>query len=416
MKVACVGNMNNNFFALARHLRDRGVDAHVLLLDIEMSHFHPAADSYDLSYQSYTHLMNWGAPFAFGAASPQKLRDDLAEYDVLIASGTAPAFIHRAGRTVDVFMPFGSDLIDYPFLRIVHPRYQLSYTRFTRAQRAGIENSRWVHLDLSNSDFEGCYQRLHCKGKRLTAGLPIVYTPIYSPHAIANYYDRTHWFHEFKRIRDSHDLVVFHHGRHHWKTTVEDISRKANDNLIRGFASFVRSNPDFRAALVTLEYGRDVVASKALIAELGIASNVFWFPQMARKDLMVGLNLSDIGTGEFHRSWFSFGTMYETLAMAKPFLHYRNDELYRDFYPEMYPLMNARTDHEIAAQLQDFRNRPEHFRELGERGRQWFEKFVIGDVLDAYMRIIESGRNDVGARAATSSGARLSPVLPSSSS
>ncbi len=389
MKVACIGNMNNNAFALARYLRDRGVDADVLLLDIEMSHFHPASDSYDLSYQSFTRAVGWGAPFGFLGKSRRAVADDLKRYDFLIVSGSAPAFIHRAGRTADVFMPFGDDLIEYPFPRLVHPKYQYAYLRFARAQRAGIETSRYLHLDLTNGDIEKHYNRLDFKGTRLTVGVPMVYTPIHNPEAIVKYYDRTHWYHEFKCIRDRHDLMVFHHGRHHWRTTISDISKKANDKLIRGFAAFVRHNPGVRSCLVTVEYGRDVLASKALVAELGIEKNVFWFPQMARKDLMVGLSLADIGTGEFHRSWFSFGTMYENLAMARPFMHYRDDSLYRSSYAELYPLINVHSDADISAALEDYLARPDDYRALGEAGRRWLQKYVIEDVVDSYIRLIE---------------------------
>ena len=39
--------MNNGNFALTRYLRDEGVDAHLLLFDKKLEHFHPSRDTYD---------------------------------------------------------------------------------------------------------------------------------------------------------------------------------------------------------------------------------------------------------------------------------------------------------------------------------------------------------------------------------
>ena len=44
LKIACVGNMNNNMFAITRHLRFLNYDAK-LVLSNEEQHFMPDADS-----------------------------------------------------------------------------------------------------------------------------------------------------------------------------------------------------------------------------------------------------------------------------------------------------------------------------------------------------------------------------------
>ena len=49
IKIACIGNMNNNMFCLVRYLRDKGYDAHLFLVD-EFDHFLPGSDSYNLEY------------------------------------------------------------------------------------------------------------------------------------------------------------------------------------------------------------------------------------------------------------------------------------------------------------------------------------------------------------------------------
>ena len=65
MKIALLGNMNNNHFAIARYLRDQGFDAHVLLFDDEYNHFLPSCDTYSLDYMSFCHQLSWGSQQRF---------------------------------------------------------------------------------------------------------------------------------------------------------------------------------------------------------------------------------------------------------------------------------------------------------------------------------------------------------------
>jgi nitric oxide reductase large subunit len=137
-----------------------------------------------------------------------------------------------------------------------------------------------------------------------------------------------------------------------------------------------------------IEYGPDVNNSKALVASLNIRKNVRWFPMMSRKDIMTGLSLCDIGTGDFHMGSIYGGVNYEVLAMAKPFLHFRNDNYYKDYGHELYPLMNAKTADDITSALVDYKKRPDFFKEMGEQGRKWLQKYAIDMPLDRYLSII----------------------------
>ena len=60
MKIAIIGNMNNNGFALMRYFRDLGADAHLLLYANDsidtLSHFKPEDDAWDYSkWAPYVH-------------------------------------------------------------------------------------------------------------------------------------------------------------------------------------------------------------------------------------------------------------------------------------------------------------------------------------------------------------------------
>ena len=115
MRVACIGNMNNNMFSLVRYLRDRGIDAELVLLDCEQAHFHPSCDAYDLDYQAYTTSVDWGRRKRFDKVSGDRVRDLLGRYDYLAGCHTVPALAHKAGRKLDLFFPFGTDVYEMPF-------------------------------------------------------------------------------------------------------------------------------------------------------------------------------------------------------------------------------------------------------------------------------------------------------------
>jgi glycosyltransferase involved in cell wall biosynthesis len=398
VRVALIGNMNNNFFAVCRYLRDRGVDAHLLLFDHETAHFGPAHDTFDLGYRAFTRQLGWGSNYLTVHASV--VADDLAEFDFLIGCGPAPAFAWRAGRVLDLFIPYDSDIALLPFPRLVNPRIQAAYLAQCVAQRRGIRAAPVLAMDMTNDALEAFYKRLHYPGRRLRRGIPMLYTAEYGPDTIARYYDRTHWYHEFAAIRSRHDLVVFHHARHFWTSGPDPLGEyKANDILIRGLARFRETHPDVRACIVTLEYGPDASATRQLAEELGVAGDVYWFPLMSRKDLMVGLSLADMGCGEFGRSCLSCGTVYETLAMAKPLLHHREDALYQADYPELYPMLNVRTAGDVADAFASWAADPAGAAKMGRQGRDWLQRFAIEAPLAEYMALIRGAAERRAGRA-----------------
>jgi hypothetical protein len=400
MKLGCFCNMNNCFFSIVRYLRDKNIDAELCLLNNELPHFHPSVDTYDLSYQNYTKSLSWGNYLNFNKSTHKEIEESIKPYDFIIACGSVPAYLNAVGRTIDLFVPYGTDIFEYPFFKIVNPKYQMSYLRFSKFQKRGIRTSKSVTIDMTNNYFENIITKLQLLGKRYFFGIPMIYIPIYNPDKISYYYNRSQWYKEFEFIRNNNDIVVFHQTRHLWKNFSSVVSKgkkrifdaidyKANDTLIRGFASFVRKQKKKRSCLVMFEYGKDLLDSKKLVTELGIDQNVKWFPLTSRKEIMIGLSLSDFGSGEFGNSWLSCGTVYETLAMAKPLLHYREDLLYKNQYPELYPMINCQKPEHVTAALEDYCDNKQKYETIGEKGRQWFTTYAIEYPLQEYMKIFQ---------------------------
>lgn len=390
MKVGFLGNMNNNHFAMARLLRDHGISADVLLFPGEASHFQPAADTYDLEYMSFCRTVEWADPYRWGRVRPDDIASDLSAYNVLVGCGFAPAFCDRAGRALDIFVPYGRDLADFTRFQLASPNRVVALSRAVRAQRRGIRRSRVFQMDYTNELYESLWEKYKGRSERWWFGPPMVHPGTYTPGNVAASEGRTHWSAEFAALRDRSDLLLLYHARHVWGGSSSDPNQKGTDSLLRGLAQFRSRNPKTRISLATVEYGQDVLKSRRLIRDLGLEDSVQWFPQMYRKDLMVGLRHADIVCAEFQHSWLSSGVIYEALAMGVPLLGYRNDDLYTKQYPELYPILNARTADEVCARLESYVSDRDRYLQAAAEGREWYLQFVVGAAVTHYLEYIES--------------------------
>lgn len=387
MRVLFVCNMNNHFFSVVRHLRDVGIEAHLLRLKGEPLHFHPSYDTFDLSYQAYTKAAPWGEPSLYSAVAPADIRRFLTRFPFIVGCGPTPAFMEAAGMRLDMFIPHGSDLAEMPFFRPSSPTRGAvsSVVRFPMAQRRGIRHARF-NGGAYTPQFEETFAQIGAEGKREAFPIPPVYANDFNADRIDAFYGRSNWYEDFRKIRESNDVIVFHHSRHIWKSRATPISKKGNDKLIRGFAKAVAAHPDVRFGLVMLEYGPDVEPSMQLIRELGIEKNVHSFPLMARRELFVGISLADIVCGEFAISWNFGGTIIEGIAMAKPLLHYRDDSMYPE--EERFPVMNVNTDEDIFRALSDYVVRPKHYQAMGREAHAWFKSYIVDRSMREFERVL----------------------------
>lgn len=396
MRVGIIGNMNNNGFALMRYFRDLGVDAHLLLFSDDgtgsCAHFAPEHDSWTMDrWWPYIHRLpvenGFGALIPTPAAlslplTSRRLRRLFADFDQLIGSGLAPAILERCDRPLDVFFPYGIgiEFVDLPpFPQGVHhpslpKRWAYRYVR--RKQIDGIRHARLcfnTELSLTRETFERI-------GKKF---LPLAIPMVYNGEAVSGDVLPA----ELRTLRarmEGFDLTVMHHARLMWvnpggfsDTEWEAHSNKHNDWLLHGFAQFRRVAPDVRAALVILEYGPDVEATRRLVRDLDIAEQVIWLPKMPRKHLMQVLRWCDVGVGEFYSAdgVICGGTGWEVLASGKPLLqrlNFSEAEFRRQFGHPPPPLLNARSPEEIARHLHDMATDPDRRATLGKAAREWF--------------------------------------------
>jgi hypothetical protein len=142
-----------------------------------------------------------------------------------------------------------------------------------------------------------------------------------------------------------------------------------------------------------LEYGYDLHHSKQLILELGIEEHVIWLPKMFRKEIMYLVSKVDVCSGEFGRSYLTFGTIVEAMTMRKPVIHYRDDSLYQNAYSSLYPLLNAKEPHEIAKVIEFAVSNPGKIKKMGEEASEWIKSNFIKKPLSRLQHLIENSSN-----------------------
>ncbi len=384
MKIACIANMNNNMFCLVRYLRDAGHDAHLFLVD-EFEHFLPGADAYNDDYKLYTHRLDW-YDIGYWRITAEKINKDLEGFEFVIGSDLVPAFLDKAKRVTDIFIPHGGDIFVhafYKFKKFPPERWEIGAKARSWAQRRGIKNAKYILFEYTNEDIEWYLDRIKIKGKRFVSNAIYLYLPQYTQKN----FEAQPIYKKTKEIRDKYDFIVFHQCRHVWRPIREEFQYKGNDILFKAYAKFIEKNPTTKALLVLFEYGWDFKESKEMIRELGIEDRVLWLPIMLRKEIMVWLNIADICVGELGRSFLAYGSVYEDLALKKPFIGFRRDELYLNYYKTLYPMISTNQVDVVAEAFSDFVKDPNKYRIMGEQSHEWMLEYAskkpINHVLDA---------------------------------
>lgn len=384
LKVALINNMNNNFFALMRFLRDRGVDAHLFQIDELDGHFLPECDSFDSTqYLPYVHTIAnisfrdfFKLPFSYQLRKRLKtFKDRLVNFDIVIGCGGL-AILEWAGIKIDIFIPYGGDLYQSPFMFEYsikkHFPYSFLMRRYIKLQRQAIAKTRSI-IAFASVDRHLYNALIQLEEAWIDWPIPMVY-----PLPDVNTGKWT--------FLKEHDFILFSHTRHGWKTALD---YKGNDKAIRAFAKFIKEQKVFKKPVMVLfEYGPDFTASKKLIQSLGIAAHVYWMPTMQRKYIYEGLKYASLVFDYFHDEVVSFGGVtFESFCCSKPVIG--NSVLKDVSAPHSVPLIHAYTEEDILNVLFDYTKQPEKYQAQGFLSRFWFDQNVGKGLVDKYIALIE---------------------------
>ena len=423
MKIALIGNMNNNNFAIMRYFRDLGVDAYLLLYKGDgsrtLSQFRPENDTWELDkwapyiiqtevgnapfsvlgnperlifpYQPWCYI-KYLIKFIIGRTdirilppSPNDLLKAFAGFDRYIGSGLAPAILNRIGITLDIFYPYSTGiefLGNKEFLNEINCGKYLTSEMLKRievAQRNGVRKAS-ICLNAEMSLTRETFRTNHIDFR------PLAVPMIYNRGKYRNDNFLPMHLITLKKELAGFDFNVIMHSRQRWvKPARYSLAEwkslsKNNDWLLRAYAAFLTARPSSNCQLILLEYGPDSECTKKLCAELRIERSVKWLPQMPRRDLMQIIACCDVGVGEFQTDhgiiWG--GTGWEILASGKPLLQrYNFDEgefetVFGYPPPPMLPVYEADS---ILPHLIDMADHPEKREAIGQAASDWFDRY-----------------------------------------
>lgn len=392
MKIAIVGNMNNNFFAFARYLRDCGLDVMLFVTPRLPEHFQPQCDTdEDVS------ILDWIKPFPvdftrFGLLFPnEKVRQLFCKMDLIVAEGLAMAYLQRAGITVDVFVPYGSDLYFSPFweaevqangIRKSLFRLPLYFVRSYWQKRA-IRNARVICTNLSHTLYKKAIDKMEVLA--LNVGFPMLYI------------NRITKQDNYLKELEEYDFIVSNHSRHIWTSNPDCLcdfnlygGNKRNDRLFRAFASFLKTTKFCNPLLITFEYGCDVEQSKKLACSLGIEDRVKWFPKSERRFILKVIASANLGVDQLREGISGIGgTGYELMASGVPLLTHTNGALKDNKHPFYNaPIIDVLTEEDLLKIFHDYEKFPEKYIEIGKKSKEWFDNHLGKNLAKKYALLL----------------------------
>jgi hypothetical protein len=414
MKIALLGNMNNNNFSLLRYLRDFGMDAHLLLYKSDgtgySDHFAVESDTFEIEkWKPYIHQTNisdnivcaFNFPLSWLLSlrlyirsifnkqlqyifpvSKKYLKNLLKNYTHLIGSGITPAMLNRINKKLTIFFPHSIGVEYYNSFvinSIVNQKNFLAkffFKTLKRQQKIGIQNSKFI-INMERSLTEIALKEIGVKSEP-------IFLPLYIKNSFPKILNNKEIDYVDEALQKSFFSIISH-ARLLWKkpsnySDNEWIGQnKNNDRLVRAFARLKTRRIELKPLLFLFKYGKDVQPTEELIKELGIDNDVIFLPKMNRKFIYNIISKVDAGVGEFYDiKNLMFGyTAVEIMAMGKPLIQafdYSEDEFEDSFGTTLPPILPAKTEDEIFNQLLFLSNSNNEKIKLGKLSKIWFDK------------------------------------------
>ncbi len=398
MKIALIGNMNNNNFSIMRYLRDLGEDAHLFLWANDgvgtLAHFNPEFDCQNINkWRPYIHQTKLVNGYNSLLPNPRKLKlapsikyikELFSEFNFFIGSGLSPAILQRANIKLDIFSPYGSGIefvglgINRTMLRDPFSIRKVVFKFVRERQIIAIKKARYC-LNSEIGITAETFKEINCEF------LPIQSPIVYNRENIIDYTPSLN-LSDFINAREVNDLVVFSHASHMWikKDNYSQFewsrASKHNDWLVIGFSQFIKTNRFKKAKLVLIDYGNDAHHTRKLCVDLGIDKHVLWLSKLPRKDIMFVLSKCDLGVGEFAVSPGSIwgGTGWEVLASGKPLLqtfNFTTNQFQSIFGHEPPAILDVKCSEDVTNYLLDWCDNKSKYTEIGENGKKWFNNY-----------------------------------------
>lgn len=387
MKVAFYGNVCNNYYTLAKALRNHlNIDAHLYLnhkVDIQNL---PESDDPELknNYPDWIHYGRQWDPVPFFKKLDRTFIRELNKYDVVFVSEFG-VMLAPYLRAKTLFYVTGADLTQLPFPGKFSHKFKnfidrLKWEYFAFHQRRGIKSCTKI-LTQPFFPFANALKELNVKDEKISK----CYFPLLmDTNVITANENALNEIDPFnKKLLEPFKFIILHPSRINLDTSkgaIDSGQWKGNDNLLRGLAVFIKKYDvhNICVAMPDRIFSPDIPKAKEIIQELGIQDNIVWLkpsvPQgFSRNELMNFYSISHIVADEFATGWFG-SIVVEGMACKKPSFCYVDEEVMKQLYP-WHPIISVKKPEDIAEQIAAFYFDEGKRISHGELSREWAIQF-----------------------------------------
>lgn len=387
MKLAFYGNVCNNFYTLAKALRrDLDIDAHLYLNPKADFQHRPESDDPELkkNYPNWIHLSRKWDPILLFKRFDRSFIKELNRYDIVFLSefGVMLAPFLKAKT---LFYTTGGDLTKMPFPRKFKTEHKgfidrIKWEYFGLLQRRGIRSCSRI-LTQPFYPFANALKELKISPSRISN----CYFPILMDMNVVTKNDAAHNEIDVvnRELLEPFKFTILHPSRimiDQSKAKVDAGQWKGNDNLLKGFAIFLKKHmvKDACIAMPDRIFSPDIQEAKHIISELGIENNIVWLkPPVSqgfkRAELLNLYSICDLVAVEFAAGWFG-SVAIEGAACGKPTFCYVDEKVMKQLYP-WHPFVSEKAPEKIAERIAEFYFDPEKKRQHGELSRKWAVDF-----------------------------------------
>jgi len=166
------------------------------------------------------------------------------------------------------------------------------------------------------------------------------------------------------------DLLLFHPTRQDWVEGT-GYADKANDRFLKAFCEL--RNQGLKIGLVCCEWGGNVPSSKQLIAGEQCSEYVKWVQPLPVVAFERTCLACDVVVDQFKLGSFG-GVLFKAMAVGRPILTFLDEKQVMQQYAECPPVLNCRTQKEIADTISRVFCQRDELERLGRLSREWIRK------------------------------------------
>jgi hypothetical protein len=148
---------------------------------------------------------------------------------------------------------------------------------------------------------------------------------------------------------------------------------------------------------VFVDWGATVEESRELLERRGVSNRVEWIDPLPHLRMVEMIRASDLLADQFFLGAFG-STMPKALLHECPAMLYLDEARHQWCFPELPPVLNARTPSEVTEGMLRLYREPEYARQLAADGRRWYRDYHSSDCIGRELgEMIATALDDRGA-------------------